>query len=1197
MTAFLNYWNAYPNEAEASRPGKTSWSDEAVAAGIIRRASEGLAALLDERLTPAALDLLELADGVLLVSPEVQFRNTRVRILAMEAADGATTELRKLITDTAREALCCCVLPSTDEQVWPVLGHEQSFGAGSVIPFYPADVDALAKAEVEFADLIEFKLHRRLVLDKSDAATQFDKRIVRAFLDYHRSFAESALDLEHGLPGGLKDDSKSWIDHPLSAKVRDAVDRGRPCLLVGPSSSGKSVLALQVGQSMSLAGHAVAYINFSQMGRLPSPLFDAMYGWSSGEKLALVILDDLQSNPAVARMALAVASAAYRCSTIDPPVVLAVSWVDFSKSAAAWFHNCLPVAVRSFQVRDRLVSRYRGHLGHDEVERIAGIFGDDLFLLRLSLEQSAAKNRLVEPADLAEHVWKERIRGSDVDQSEASRAALVVGSLGRFDIPTPPLFLKAEARLLEDTVDGLLDAGVVRWHGSNLSMGHRSLSGLLADWLAANGGWQDMDRIGGPRTTGDLVLDYLRSLGSSLAVDSLRALHARAGFKDRPRLNRRAAALVELWEAFNAVLERIEHQQAADPTWGCVPSSAMFALAAFAEVGKVERASESLDFLRSHWDVDADGISVVTAGLATSDDFVQIKQTMSEEDKSGDTPPPGQAADDVDADLFHRTWVLGLILGAEAMSGAPRIALEDLGRLVEAEQLRTGAFYPERVAWSTARVLLGLAGCGRTVDTSSAVSRAVDWLLRDRASGGASSGGLWHSGTGRWNSTLETTGMVLLALAAVGYDCSDPRLDGARAYLFSQRNRWVAPGSELDGALAIQAFLDTGGSWEEVAPEAQKLSQWAKSEALWQNATRSAKESLDQSCRVAQIASHLVSIGWTAIRSDLPGFLDALATPDLLNQSAAAPSGTESVEERLPEAFVESGEDDLELEVVLTLDRISLMECTVVGAYRRFEERTRNQLRDWKTRIQQPLRSPNQAHENFLIWAAPGSGKSFFVQEIAGELGDPIDYFELNLARCTRERFSEGLDAVRSASKALLCLLDEIDARADESWPYEECFSLLDLNLEPNRAAVFVLIGSAASGMAGMVRSMGSRQKGQDLLDRVPVGHRFEIPQLELEDRAVIVASQVLEAAAGRGQIVREIERLALYYALKSRDLQSPRQLRDLAVSAIQRVASDDNRLKYDDLFHRGDSRNQEFWVDHSEAAAGLSNTFTRIDP
>ena len=103
-------------------------------------------------------------------------------------------------------------------------------------------------------------------------------------------------------------------------------------------------------------------------------------------------------------------------------------------------------------------------------------------------------------------------------------------------------------------------------------------------------------------------------------------------------------------------------------------------------------------------------------------------------------------------------------------------------------------------------------------------------------------------------------------------------------------------------------------------------------------------------------------------------------------------------------------------------------------------------------------------------------------------------------------------------------------------------------------------------------------------------------PAPTLEDKAVIVASQVRDAAALRGEPVEEVERLALYYALTDESLQMPRQLRDLAVAAGLNLPAGERRLKYDDLFFRGDSRSKLFWVQHQAAAGELSNFFVRLD-
>lgn len=331
---------------------------------------------------------------------------------------------------------------------------------------------------------------------------------------------------------------------------------------------------------------------------------------------------------------------------------------------------------------------------------------------------------------------------------------------------------------------------------------------------------------------------------------------------------------------------------------------------------------------------------------------------------------------------------------------------------------------------------------------------------------------------------------------------------------------------------------------------------------------------------------------------------------DTITQAAATPSvtaeelravgppapaaGTPPVAPKLPESDA-APRQDIALAAVQAMDRLSLRECTVIGNYRRYDERARQKLRDWRRRIADPLRTSTVTHENFLIWAAPGSGKSFLIQETARALGEQVSYFELNLARLGREDWVEGLRGVRDSSRAALVLLDEIDARADESWPYEEAFSLLDLNLGQNRQVVFVLIGSSPRGFDGMVEQMLQRSKGKDMLDRVPMDRRFQVGAPILEDKVVILVSQILDAAAARGQEIEEVEKLALYYALTDEALQTPRQLRDLAVAAVQRLPADEHRLTYDDLFYRGDKRNQAFWMSHVSAAEELAGLFVRV--
>jgi hypothetical protein len=137
----------------------------------------------------------------------------------------------------------------------------------------------------------------------------------------------------------------------------------------------------------------------------------------------------------------------------------------------------------------------------------------------------------------------------------------------------------------------------------------------------------------------------------------------------------------------------------------------------------------------------------------------------------------------------------------------------------------------------------------------------------------------------------------------------------------------------------------------------------------------------------------------------------------------------------------------------------------VVGGIVRYEQSARNSMRDTKQRIGPSLSSQPFGCDNYLIWAPPGSGKSFFVQEIARSMGDHILYRELNLAQLSEQEFRRALYEIEKLDKPQLCFIDEIDSKPTESWPYE---ALLP-SLEPpaNRKTMrtcFILAGSSGSG-------------------------------------------------------------------------------------------------------------------------------------
>jgi hypothetical protein len=1189
-TYFDAYWARYPSTREREDRGKLRWSTRTRRLGIVRTAVESLAMVLTKG---QAIKATRSTPGVWLCDRVLHHGAIRMHLMGVESGY-QTLEVVALLRERCRDAVCMCVVPDAREAIWPLLDEPDLVGAATLIPLYPMDMDALARADISVMHAIEYKLIRRLVFDNPDQATQLHDQLLADYKVARLSVKSSYTRPLKDVISDRSDDFRQMIPHPELESVVGNLQREFDCLLSGASSSGKTVLGLEAAERLLLNGNSARYINLGTTKSPPVGLVDEL--WANPAEyphLSLTVIDDLQSNPQLARYVLACSDAAKR--VCEPGAVhLAICWADYASEAMAWFAGARHFGLKSGQLAPALVARYAGEITRERLDRIVSLVGDDLLLLGLVLEQ-AKSSGVANLGEVAAHIWRLRTDGAEIPDAEMRRIGLVTGSLGRYDIATPIQFLVHEADASEQSVQVLIATGLLRRRADLVLLGHRSLCALLADWLEEEGAWADLEErhsVGDPL---QVVHDYLRSLSPGDTVAALRALQARAGFRSTSHMNRRATALASIWSAFNAVAERIEQQQSTDPTWGTNPASAMFSTAALIETGKAQQAKASLEFLRRHWHLDAGEFRIDARDLSTADDFDEIGKRMADEDHLLPALQPGQqSASRIDVSRFHSTWVMGLILCAEGATDGNYVPLDVLACAAESAALPNGAFYPERVPWCSARVLIGLAACGRRESSSGAVRKAVDWMLSSADEGGAQREGVWHSGTGSWNTQLETTCMVLVALAAVGHDLSDSRMRTAREFVESQRFQWTAPGYEVDGAFAIQAFLDTGGEWARVVPEAQQLAQWVQAEALWRGLTRSSKESLQQSCTVAQIASQLINIGWTAIRSDLPDFLNALAPP----HSFHAEFGHTSVVP--PQAVVTEAADALSTRVTARsgdatvawlsdLHSIDLSQFTVIGSYRRFDPRQRTQLRDWAKRIAGQLNSGGKKVTSFLIWAAPGSGKTFFVRELYGTYGGSAKYSELNLGETSKTEFRTDLRKAARVDAPLFCVIDEVDSLSEETWPYE----ILLPNVSPDSTAihprVYILIGSTPPGLEALMARMRARAKGADLLDRIPSNQHFTMPEATSQDRAITFVNAALSAAAGRVERLTEVELFVLFFVMKTQEWRSPRQIAELARQAVGRLNPGDSGLRFHHLFEGIDyRRGAEFFASNKAASEAL---------
>jgi pimeloyl-ACP methyl ester carboxylesterase len=280
---------------------------------------------------------------------------------------------------------------------------------------------------------------------------------------------------------------------------------------------------------------------------------------------------------------------------------------------------------------------------------------------------------------------------------------------------------------------------------------------------------------------------------------------------------------------------------------------------------------------------------------------------------------------------------------------------------------------------------------------------------------------------------------------------------------------------------------------------------------------------------------------------------------------------------------------------IAALDWVVLSRYRVVGDYTRHEETVRNALKDVRQKIVAQFDHPSRKRENYLVWAAPGSGKTYFVQQVAASLPQTIRYQECNLAKCSHQEFLSGLAQLDAGNKPCLCLIDEVDAKPKEAWPYEVLLPYLDASVDRGAQFVFVLVGSSDSSLVEMKKRIASRPKGADLLSRIPDGNEHEIPPMNLGDRLLVVLNQFRQAGREMGREVQAVEKLGLYYIALNSRLANARQLRELAVRAIERLPTGEDRVKYDHLFGAGDPENKAFWMQSLPAAADLANRFVTL--
>jgi hypothetical protein len=658
-------------------------------------------------------------------------------------------------------------------------------------------------------------------------------------------------------------------------RVSEAIDRlrgGADVAMIGPSAAGKSVATAQIVQRLTDAGWAVSWIDLSDPAVGAIDLLVSLAAAEEGPAAShLVVLDDLQANPGAA------IQIGNLLTRVSPAVrshlrVVLLGWDSARHLASEVCPGAVTIPCSGEDLLRPVLEGLAGGEVQDEVlSRIRRLSAGDLLVASEAFQHYLRTGEVPSLQEIAGASFEELTEGKPLS-SEAMRLAFHLAALGQFEIDAAKAFAEAQSR---PALEELVARRIVRPVGSFVAVGHRSHAALIAMHLRAE--QPDLiDTLGSPVR---LSLDYLRAAGDGQIVAMLQRLDlASAARRDSDQHG--STFLARAWESIQILRNYLRRQVQSDATWGDNVASAIHAAQTFSRFDE-EAWGTTAQFVRSRWIADGHQLPEPHGQSSQErDDFTAIAEKMDEEDaaKKAENASIEMSAASIDFDRVHRTWLLGQLLGFEAWApGRSSPRLESLVAIAERVQEPDGNFYPARIPWVTARVVLGLVAAGNSVSSNRSVQQACQWLRRPYPEGPYKAGA-WEGGTGTWNSTVETTAMCLSALVRAGVPLDDPAIKAGKAYLLSQRAAWVQPGAEIDAANALEAYILTGGRWREVSAELMHLLSWARDREPWTRTSDLASESQVQSSAVALVANSLVGILWATVKAELPILLEGIAT-------------------------------------------------------------------------------------------------------------------------------------------------------------------------------------------------------------------------------------------------------------------------------------------------------------------------------
>lgn len=595
--------------------------------------------------------------------------------------------------------------------------------------------------------------------------------------------------------------------------------------------------------------------------------------------------------------------------------VLATGWLDYEEGDARLpflvDHN---VSVVKSHPQPLFEAFLAGHaLTSGQLAQVKALCGEgeDLVLGRRMREfLDANASRPPTGDEFVEHV-AQKLGLDEFEGDELRKALYHFACLGMFEIDVPRSHAE---HLFREHITTLTSRKLIEPFDTSYRVPSSSVARLIAQYAYSR--WNNGMKLEHP---GEYAVRILKSAGEAqikATLDRLKLINRRSGIGGRA-----SELITSCWVKRQELIQRLGTYVTREPEWQHNAASAAFAAIAMARLDMPLRWPDSAEFVRRSWNYGSGSELPIWQDERTNEaeDFTLMQTHMKKEDErraeQEETAWPywlrGEGIDLVKA---HCTWMLGVLLCFEAAAPDDEQDTEAVrNRLLPATrgaQEATGTFYPSRIPWVTARVLIGLCEAGYA--HTETANKAAAWLRTGHGPGSETEFG-WRSGTGDWNSDSMTRAMCIIALQKHGAAANREAIDRGYADLTRGIETLAKPPSEIERSLFAEAYLIGGPTqWAHAYPHLDHLLNWISRDENWLLPAQQADARLadangpvnagyasqdGESTKLAFVTSQIVVCIWQIVENELTSLFADMEIPRQIEKAGDSAAEAHQPEE------------------------------------------------------------------------------------------------------------------------------------------------------------------------------------------------------------------------------------------------------------------------------------------------------------